>query len=828
MSPRNVRPSRRLSRPVLQAEWLESRLLLAGDAASAASTSTLVHVGTASPDDTLPANLTLLSVDPAPNSTLTTSPAAVTLTFDRPVDPFSVGSNDDFDILQVNPDGTTTSLFYQLNPIESQDPTGTQLILTWDGSLAPGQYQIVLLGTSFLAGLDGSMMTTEGTDLVVTNFTIAATGVTLSDATNVGTLGESPISVQGSLDLQANTAAVSLYQFSVPQGSFWLVGLGVDAQRDGSPLASSLALFDDQGNPIATDTIGRNDYPNDPYLYAGLTGGTYYVGVSGAGNLPGQGGYNPADGDPGSVGQNQPGGPFTLQLIAEPETTSPSLFNFDVNYADPQAASPTGLTLQFSRALLLPNAGTLSTTLDNAIIVVGPSGPVPIQASSYVEGQASVSYLFDDPLPPGPYTVILPSQGELTDLAGLSPVAPGEPAGVLATFVVPSKPGPASDPTDFGPLLPDIATQGVTASPILSAGQSATYRFVVTFPALYTFTPSYASGSLSLELDGPKGTIALDGGLANTVNGTNDENLVPGVYELTLKANGPLPVAAHVVIQAPSVSWESILENGVGQGPALALRLIAPAGSASAVPPLPQIIPSSNADGPFALQPATIPTANGAGPVLTASVPAGPPNLISGLFVTLGGTVVGRPTLASNAIAASGPGPDVSAAEAALTGIPQPLKTRSGESTASLGSETATAVGADVIGKLVMQLPVTVAAMKPVLSAIPTTAKLPDIDLRWLGRIALTIGQLFATRERATTVVALAPPPMPVPAVRPSEEREQETESTSTLPVVVSVSIGIGFTAAVVLPNRRRIQRWLARRRRSQGQGVRNEGMLHA
>ena len=39
-------------------------------------------------------------------------------------------------------------------------------------------------------------------------------------------------------------------------------------------------------------------------------------------------------------------------------------------------------------------------------------------------------------LPPGHYTVQLPQQGGLVDLAGLSPVAPGEPAGVLGDFDV--------------------------------------------------------------------------------------------------------------------------------------------------------------------------------------------------------------------------------------------------------------------------------------------------------------------------------------------------------------------------------------------------------
>src|SRR5262249_40430058 len=86
--------------------------------------------------------------------------------------------------------------------------------------------------------------------------------------------------------------------------------------------------FDDQGRLVATDEVGRSDAPYDPYLFAGLDAGTYYVGVSGTGNLPGPaGGYDPATGDAGSVPQSQPGGSFRLIVVADPQ--------------DPPRATPT-------------------------------------------------------------------------------------------------------------------------------------------------------------------------------------------------------------------------------------------------------------------------------------------------------------------------------------------------------------------------------------------------------------------------------------------------------------------------------------------------------
>ena len=60
---------------------------------------------------------------------------------------------------------------------------------------------------------------------------------------------------------------------------------------------------------------------------------TYYMGVSGAGNLPGEpGGYNAVTGIPGSAGQAQPGGPlpFELSLIALPHDQSTRLIGFSL------------------------------------------------------------------------------------------------------------------------------------------------------------------------------------------------------------------------------------------------------------------------------------------------------------------------------------------------------------------------------------------------------------------------------------------------------------------------------------------------------------------
>ena len=130
----------------------------------------------------------------------------------------------------------------------------------------------------------------------------------------------------------------------------------------------------------------------DPFLFAGLQPGTYYIGVSGTENLPGMpGGYDPVTGSPGSVVQTQPGGTYTLHVVADAVDTPPQVRSFSVDHADSHSATPTGLTLEFTRAISLTGQiGDLSTGLDQGIEVTDGDGHNwPVQASGYDEADAT-------------------------------------------------------------------------------------------------------------------------------------------------------------------------------------------------------------------------------------------------------------------------------------------------------------------------------------------------------------------------------------------------------------------------------------------------------
>src|SRR5262249_39663368 len=144
----------------------------------------------------------------------------------------------------------------------------------------------------------------------------------------------------------------------------------------------------------------------------------------------------------------------------------------------------------------------------------------PVCALNYDEGLARLTYLFQKPLPAGTYSVVLPNNGGLSDLAGQSPVAARQSPGVLARFAVSAKDaaGPQG-PNDLGAVLPDQAVAGISREGTLAPGISTTYRLSISYSSLYTFTlqtrgaaglgvaASNAASAVSVRIIGPRGPL---------------------------------------------------------------------------------------------------------------------------------------------------------------------------------------------------------------------------------------------------------------------------------------------------------------------------------
>jgi Bacterial pre-peptidase C-terminal domain len=612
----------RASRRLFCAECLESRHLLSV---------------------TLPPGIA--SVVPADGSALTQSPQNLVITFDQQYVAYGASSAD----IQLYPviNGlvqTGSPIFGTATvpePLEIPDPPGAPAngtvlqvpLQLQDLTLPGGTYQIDIAGGSGLEGALGFFSGapwTSGNDVALAQFTVPDTGgATLSQPTaNLGTIGSTVQNVWGALDSHDAGSAVDLYQINLAAGHSWELGLAVSAESIGSPLLPDLTLFDAQGNVIAFSKSGTglSSDPIDPYLFSGLARGTYYVGVSTSTNLPyGSGGYNPVTGTQGLAGLNQTGGSFELSLLAQPHDQPTKLVSSSLDYSDDLGPSPTGLTLTFSSPLNLNNL-FIPDSEETALTVVDSSGQTyPTTAEQYDVSDGKLILIFDLPLPAGTYSLIVPSQGGLTDLAGQPVTAAGQPPGVLASWTV--APRYASvDQDNLGVLWPSgsqvlspTAANAFSQTIEIGPHQIETYRWVVTVPGYYVLQTQNSSGSLAVQNSGNSGTTVLDPHSTQGLN-TYEMFLEDGVYELRFINLESRPVVVSWVLKIGLLDWEKIVDNGVGQGSALSLMAFTPAPADSAT------------NFPSASAPASAPvSASASAPVsapvsASASAPVSAPN----------------------------------------------------------------------------------------------------------------------------------------------------------------------------------------------------------
>jgi hypothetical protein len=519
--------------------------------------------------------LRFVSVEPADGAAVGPIDRVV-VSFDRPIDAFSLG----FDTRVERPDDPTFIPIQVWSELGPDDPT--KLVVNLGAALAPGRYQVVLASGSFLMGQAGEPLEGFGQDQVLATFEIAAAvePPSAQTAIDLGRLNATERAVEGHLD--PATGMVAVYRVELtPNHTWWRLGLEVESRRDGEGLSSSLAVFDAGGNLVArSGPMGRPGSSQDAYMFAGLAPGTYFVGVSEAGNRAGEpGAYDLSGTRPGPSGGATTGGSYTMRFVADPAEGPVQVLGFALDHADPADPKPTGFQVQFTGPPRVEGeGGSLAETIGGGLQLVDQNGRVtPLVAVKYDEAQAALTYVFERELPAGVYSVRVADQGGLTDLAGHAPLRAGLPAGVLARFRV-SKADSTRGPLDFGAQYPEAIRHGHRETLTVPPGAEIGLRFVTLFDGFATTTLSHDGGALAVELVN-LGTGAVDGPLDLGAPGTTRTNLdylERGPHLLRLKATGDTPVVVTVGLQFGGFSYESLLLNGVGQGPALGLRVVSP------------------------------------------------------------------------------------------------------------------------------------------------------------------------------------------------------------------------------------------------------------
>ncbi len=575
----------------------------------------------------------VLSVSPAPGSVETASVSSIDVTFDTPIANDSIGFGD-FDLDLVNPDGSLTSALDPVNaPAESQ-PTPNGPVVSVDLStttLAPGTYEVFLDAATGLATFDADTQAdgdfiapADGNNLLLSEFTIATPGVGLNDAVGPYTVGPNVTSLPGSLDLADNPSQVDLYRITVPAGPMQSLGIEVDADPGTDALSSAVTLFDQDGNPIATNDQGLAASPHDAYLFEGVSPGTYYIGVSGAGNLPGvSGGYNIQDATAGTVAQAQPGGGYTLNVVCDPAGAPTTVTGFRLDHADPLDSTPSGFTLQFSGPVQLGVAADGSNVNPaSQLEVVDASGQAwDLATGAYEGGPTQVTYLLSENLPEGSYSIVMPDHDGLLDFADRAVSATGLPDGVLATFTVQSN---ATMPGDDLGWIPPGKGQVVSAAQALDPGTAAIYRFTIATPGYYQFGEVSAATSVSISIgrDGPGDPVAVS--RFNPLTGSVLAYLDPGSYRVFVVNDGATTAQVQTTIQLNGGLGDSLASSGLGQTTALNLRLATPGGSINPTPPA---TPGSSSSPSAPAPPVTaLPTNSSPSAPQTPAPPSAPSN----------------------------------------------------------------------------------------------------------------------------------------------------------------------------------------------------------
>ncbi len=650
----------------------------------------------------------VVATDPPDGATLVEAPGSITVTFDRPI--IGEFSSADLRLDSVEPDGTETTVDSGSGLAESLGADPRDLIVTPGGALGPGQYRLYLLGSSPLAGSDGA-------DRMIDDFTIGTPVPTIGAAIDLGSPVSNVVTTSGSLDLADDPGATDYYRVELPQGHFWRLGAEVEAQQIGSALLSTLTVYNAQGQAIPSQVDRLPGDPNDPYLFLGLEPGVYYIGVSGT-DLPA--------GTPPSRGN------FRLQVVADSADAPTTVVSSTLDYADPTAAIPTGLTLRFNGPL---DASAMAGNPSDLIQLVDASGRAwAADAVAYDVMSSTVTFVFEQALPAGRYAVQLAGQGGLVDLVGKPPVAPGLPAGTLADFTV-ARATATRGSDDYGPIFLNQLQQGLSANLQLAPGEEVTYRFVITAAAFYDLETTYTGSAPTFTANVGGKSVALDPGAAGIAQ-NHIVHLQPGVITLDVKG-GSLGTSIDWSFLLVSGSYDLLLDNGVGQSSGLGLRLVGLS--------TPDSLAATSSSG---LTPGPAPSA---GPTASSTSSSGTPGAspgAAGLFLAANVGLVGHPSGLDDAVAVVGPvAPGgMTALSTTASGIPQGLTAGFGR-----GSQASRSLNSGAIEGLV-EVPETLATAAdsapvpivdlPPLPEIPTGAADPIVSAPGGGLIERLSGLL--------------------------------------------------------------------------------------
>jgi hypothetical protein len=615
----------------------------------------------------------VLSVDPAPGATLTSSPFLVRVDLGlapTPTETVQVtdANNQVVPNLGVNylPDSNQLQ-WLPAAPL----PIGLYTVSVTDGG------QTLYTRAFQVTGIEGNTAPGAGADDAVPSPTSPTTPHELGDITGAGLLqfngaiGDDPTD-----PIPFDPSDVDLYHFEISGSGFYAVSLDLFTERIGSTLQGGLSLFavspttgqltlldsydEGQANAQIRLTNGQPIF-SDPVLFDGLTAGDYYVAVSGsfnvpdppyllAPNLPGSNGvFDPTVSHSGTNGFTT--GPYVLGILAQAETAPPHVTASSPSEGAVLTQPPTELVVGFDKpmnfARLSYEAYRDNFTLEiNAVSLIDSNGQ---SYSPYLIGYDyatnTATFQMTDALPNGTYELHVSGASGLTDVAG-TPLVGNDPSGdYVVHFTVnaaprgtngnpqlwTAEPVGSPQPQDLGALFPDELTTngGVTIVrnpvPATTGYTSDEFQLQLPNPSNYTFTltgPGLPPGATFTLMDGSGNALPVPPGFNNTLLASLDA----GTYFIRVSWPAAGTTSIGYALHITGLFSENAVPLTSGPTPALQIRLATIPGSGSTVTspgPIVFGVSGTTPAGPIALGPV--------GPIFNASVAGLPiPGLSTG------------------------------------------------------------------------------------------------------------------------------------------------------------------------------------------------------
>src|SRR4051794_18384635 len=154
-----LHPKQRAGKYRPRVERLDARLVLS--AVDAAGPFLGVSAWSVSAAASTTSGLSVVSVSPADGAVVDASPSTVVVTFDRPVDPISLGFSD-VRFERFVGGGWVDVFDADASPSQWLDDAGTSLIVTPSSPLVPGQYRLTIPVGSTLSAADGTPLAGAG------------------------------------------------------------------------------------------------------------------------------------------------------------------------------------------------------------------------------------------------------------------------------------------------------------------------------------------------------------------------------------------------------------------------------------------------------------------------------------------------------------------------------------------------------------------------------------------------------------------------------------------------------------------------------------------